>query len=210
MAFHIPRPKPWWTPRYVVNRVRWMFWQKRHPDKPWLTPAYVRFIEQWLSPRDVLVEFGSGRSTAWFAEHVGQVISVEHNPQWHQIVQGRITQQGLRNIRYFLSEPAPGPYVGAADAALDGKANAILIDGVCRDACAIWALKRITPGGLIMIDNAERYLPNPAGSSVIQGLRPDAPPATADWQAFAEATRSWRKVWFGNGVTETLICFAPA
>lgn len=102
MAFHIPRPKPWWTPRYVINRVRWMFWQKRHPDKPWLTPAYVRFIEQWLSPRDVLVEFGSGRSTAWFASHVAQVISVEHNPQWHRIVQQRITQRIVRDGSWKL------------------------------------------------------------------------------------------------------------
>ncbi len=34
----------------------------------------------------VLFEFGSGNSTLFFAERVKNVISVEHNKEWYQIV----------------------------------------------------------------------------------------------------------------------------
>ncbi len=202
----IPIPRRFWTPRYIVNRLRWVLWQHRHPDAPWLVPEAVRFLDQWLRSTDVLVEFGSGRSTVWFARRAGRIISVDHDRRWYERVRGRLGIEGASNVDYFLADPAAQTYIAAVESALDGLADVILVDGACRDACAVWALDRLRPGGLIIVDNANWYLP--CRSSAPSSLGPDAEPRTADWRRFLEATSPWRRIWLSNGVADTLILFA--
>ncbi len=204
----VPIPRRFWTPKYIVNRLRWVLWQHRHPDAPWLVPEAVRFLDQWLRPTDVLVEFGSGRSTLWFARRAGRIISVDHDRRWYERVRGRIGSVGASNVDSFLADPAAETYIAAAETALDGPADVILVDGACRDACAVWALDRLRPGGLIIVDNANWYLP--CNSSAPASLGPDAELGTADWRYFWKATSRRRRLWFSNGVADTLILFGEA
>jgi hypothetical protein len=55
------------TPRYVYHRTRQLFYERAHPADPWLTPAAIGLLSTLLRPADTGVEFGSGRSTLWFA-----------------------------------------------------------------------------------------------------------------------------------------------
>ena len=191
-----------------------MRWQQSHPLDPWLTRDAVAFLRDWLRPGDLMVEFGSGRSTIWFARQVtpqGHIISVEHHAAWHREVTMRLDAAGLRNVSYFLSPEEPGPYVGAADAALrsrGGLADVILVDGRMRDHCAVWALDHVKPGGLIVVDNVQRYLPHASQSPT--ALPPHAAPASALWKEFAERTRNWRTYWTSDDVEDTAFYFAPA
>jgi len=75
-----------WTPRYIAARMNEMLYQKRYPDHPWLTQMAVKILESWLKPNDVGAEFGSGRSTVWFAKRVPSLISVENDPNWYNRV----------------------------------------------------------------------------------------------------------------------------
>jgi hypothetical protein len=65
------------TPRYVCNRTRQYLYERRHPDAQWLTPAAIGLLGSLLRPTDGGAEFGSGRSTIWFAERVTGLTSIE-------------------------------------------------------------------------------------------------------------------------------------
>jgi hypothetical protein len=64
------RPFAHWTPRYVKNRLALMAYERFNPEQPWLTRNMIEILENWLKPTDVGLEFGSGRSTTWFARRV--------------------------------------------------------------------------------------------------------------------------------------------
>ncbi len=204
--------KSHWTPRYVVNRLLLSRYQRAHPDQPWLTRTMIDFLTGYLRPTDLLVEFGSGRSTMWFAKRVAHVISAEHNEQWHAKVAGDLGSKGFRNVTYLRVDRDPAAYIAPVDAALrnhlaSGKADVILVDGINRDHAAMWALEHIKPGGLILVDNVNRHLPHPTHAPA--SLRADGPPDGPLWQRFSDATAAWRRTWTSDGVTDTAGFFAP-
>ena len=61
------------TPRYVYHRTRQLFYERAHPADPWLTPAAIGLLATLLRPADTGAEFGSGRSTLWFAARVAEL-----------------------------------------------------------------------------------------------------------------------------------------
>lgn len=71
-----------WTPRYVKNRIGVFYYQKIQPDQSWLTRSANEILNSWLTKSDIGLEFGSGRSTLWFAKRMAYLTSVEHDPVW--------------------------------------------------------------------------------------------------------------------------------
>lgn len=204
----LPLPKAHWTPRYIMSRMAWSSYQRRNPDAPWLTQAMIEFLKGYLRPTDTLVEFGSGRSTMWLARHVGRMISIEHHKAWHAKITGEMTAQGVKNIEYLNTSEAAADYVGAADKALgDAKADMILVDGIHREKCAIWALEHVKPGGMIVIDNVNWFIPHATFSPPKFGTHPHS--RLPEWQQFIEATKTWRRNWTSNNVSDTAAFFAP-
>ncbi|MBC7835114.1 MAG: class I SAM-dependent methyltransferase [Phycisphaerales bacterium] len=206
MALRIPKPRKHWTPRYIIDRMAWGLWQKRHPTEPWLVPGAVEFLGQWLRRTDTLVEFGSGRSTRWFAGKVGHITSIEHHPQWHVTVTGQLSQAGIKNVDYVLVKEDEAGYL-APLAHRGEKFDMVLVDGIHRDHCALWAFEHAKPGGLLVIDNANWYVP--CGSRSPASIALNGSPPTEMWKQFLEKTGVWRRVWFSSGVTDTLVMFVP-
>ena len=156
-----------WTPRYVYNRTRLMASEHARPEDPWLTPESVRLLSSMLRSADRGAEFGSGRSTIWFAERVGHLTSVEHNKQWYSTVSATLEARRLGNVEYFLS-PRDQPkelgdksaYARKALAFADSSVNFVLIDGLYREYATRFMIPKIKPSGLIIIDNVNWYLPS--------------------------------------------------
>ena len=208
----IPIPRRHWTPRYVVDRLRLALYQRRHPDLPWLTRDMNEFLTGYLTREHTLVEFGSGRSTIWFARRVGRIISCEHHRDWHTSVTQRMKDAGLDASTYIHAGEVPETYIAPATKALaeltkDGKADVILVDGIHRDHCALWALDHVRPGGVILVDNVNWFLPHEtrAPSSVGAGGKPH----TQIWQRFWDVVSKWDCKWTSDGVTDTAAFFAP-
>src|SRR5690242_753211 len=101
------RPSQLLRPRYVVDRVRLAVHQRMHPDAPWLTAAATAMLGDRLRPHHVGIEWGSGRSTLWFAERVGRLLSVEHHAGWHQAVSAQLSARGITNVDYRLCPCEP-------------------------------------------------------------------------------------------------------
>jgi hypothetical protein len=208
------RPVRHLTPRYLINRIKLMRYQKQYPTLPWLTIHANAFLSNYLQPKsDHGLEWGSGRSTVWFAKHLQSLISVEHDDLWYQQINSRLQSKSCKNVDYRfrpvvdVEHPTAdeiSAYAGVADELPNDSLDFVLVDGIMRDQCAIRAISKLRPGGLLVIDNVNWYLP------CISATRPaDGEASSPTWNAFREATSTWRRYWTSDGVTDTALFFKP-
>ena len=52
------------------------------PSTPLMCKEDINFIESFLSPTDIMLEWGSGGSTMYFAPKVSKYYSIEHDVTW--------------------------------------------------------------------------------------------------------------------------------
>jgi len=196
-----------WTPRYIRDRLAVMFDERANPGNPWLTRDAVRFLDQALMPTDVGLEFGSGRSSIWFASRIRHLTSVEDDPRWVANVTRMIDEQGLSSKIDYRFRRTKEEYVGELSRVADASIDFCLVDGSHRDECAMGVISKIRSGGLLVIDNINWYLPS--NTVAPASRRPADGCANAIWSSFADAVRGWRRYWTSNGVSNTCIWFKP-
>lgn len=193
-------------------------YERRNVDAPWLTHQMNEIPSTWLKPTDRGVEFGSGRSTAWLATNVAHVNTIEHNADWMNRVQTRVSQKGLSERVTLhlapitdadLEDPAQSRYVRLGRNITPGTLDFALVDGAFRDYCALVALQLLKPGGVLIIDNIERYLPREASHRAPRARSPRDGCQSAVWQEVETALQSWRHIWTSNGITETALWLKP-
>jgi predicted O-methyltransferase YrrM len=214
LAGRLPLLQPHRTPRYVYHRVREMRYQRSHPDAPWLTPAAIRLLGGLLRPTDRGAEFGSGRSTVWFASRVAALTSVEHDNEWHATVSARLKERGLDNVEYILAlEDQPmerggdSAYARTALGFADDSLDFALVDGHYRDYSAKFILPKLRPGGMLIIDNVNWYLP--CESKAPNSRTAQTGPATKVWTEVWQQLRAWPTIWTSSGVWDTAIFLRP-
>lgn len=196
-----------WTPRYIYDRLSQIVYQRRHPDAPWLGHEMMRILESWLMPDDRGLEWGSGRSTIWFAERIGSLVSVEHNPAWYSRVNAELKAKGLQTVEYHLCKNED-EYSNVANAFSSESFDFCLVDGVARDECALAAISLIKPGGIVIVDDFNRYLPTQTRSPFSR--RPEEGPETERWAVYQDRVKAWRRIRTTNGVTDSALWVKPA
>jgi len=121
---------------------------------PWLTYPFVDFIRPSLRKDMVVIEFGAGQSTLFWARHVERVFSVEDNPAWFSELKPQLPGNAQVLLQTF--DPAkPHLYAQAADQML-GTADMVLVDGPERDMTLRMAPRLLRAGGVVVLDNAGR------------------------------------------------------
>jgi hypothetical protein len=200
------------TPRYLLDRTVLLGHEIRSPQLPWLTIQAVRILATALRRQDRGLEWGSGRSTSWLAQRTCSLVSVESSFEWYQHVGAVLRGQGLANVDYrFIpaSETRRMPpstqdlaYAEIASEFTSESLDYVLIDGIRRDECALRSVGLVKMGGILILDNAERYLPFPSRSP--ERLLTDPQPA---WREFLQRVAGWRMIWTSNGVTDTALWF---
>lgn len=203
-----------WTPRYIKDRLAEMYYQRSFPDYPWLTKAANQMLDSYLSESDMGLEFGSGRSTLWFAKRSKHLTSVESDEIWYKMISQKLKDAGQHNVDYrlFPKEVADdnggdAAYVKIIDRFENNSLDFVLVDGVYRDFCALKVLPKIRPGGLLIIDNVNWYLPSntysPFSRTFAQG------PDGSTWNNVYQSISRWKKIWTSSGVTDTAFFFKP-
>jgi predicted O-methyltransferase YrrM len=204
-----------WTPTYIYDRLAVIRYEKKHPDAPWITASMISILEDWLRPADVGLEFGSGRSTVWFASRVARLTSVEHNPVWHEIVSKRLAAKMLQDrVDYRLCDDGLGDTADTRYAKVVGEFQVrsldfVFVDGRSRDHIALASLEKIKPGGALIIDNINWYIPHspkprsPASRDAADGC------ASPVWGKVVEQVKGWRLIWTTNGVSDTALWTKP-
>lgn len=175
------RDVPMWLesrshPNYLMTKpLPWL----SLPAIRWLN----NYLRQLTNPK--VFEYGSGGSTLYWNLKGCDCVSIEHNELWYRemnarihacsdvvvrlvkpdIVQGR--QPGDADycpadpLRYQSSDPqfrhcSFENYVRQIDSFPDEGFNLILIDGRARTSCLLHSVKKVRPGGAIILDNADR------------------------------------------------------
>jgi len=178
-------------------------------------------LERWLTRDHVGIEWGSGRSTLWFAARVRRLLSVEHHPGWHEFVSSSLAGHGLTNVDYRLCpcepERAESPewiaamfaseYVRAIDALEPKSLDFALVDGMYRSVCALAVLPKLRSGALLIVDNVNWFLPSASRAPSSRGIADS--PLSPTWERFANAVCGWEMRWTENGVADTAIWTAP-
>jgi predicted O-methyltransferase YrrM len=205
---HLQQRFAHWTARYAVDRLRHELFLRTHPEAPWFVPSAIQALDSALKSSDIVLEFGSGRSTTWFARRAKQVISVDHDPEWHGKVAADLAKLGLTNVRQLLCSREG--YLSIFSQLGPETIDLVIDDATQRDHVALESLSRLSPGGLLVIDNADRYLPHHSGlesPTAVPVRRRDY--ASETWKAFGERTRAWRRFWLSTGVWDTVIFVKP-
>ena len=141
---------------------------------PWLTFEAIRWLASNMDSSMRVFEYGSGGSTLFFARRVLEVVSVEHDPEWHTRTAEALAAAGVRNCTYLLRPPEPqmdarfassdpayegldfAAYVAAVDDYPDESFDLVSVDGRARTACVLAARSKVKPGGLLLLDNSDR------------------------------------------------------
>jgi hypothetical protein len=206
------RPLGHLTPRYIANRLALAAFERRNPDLPWLTADMIAILDSWLLRSDVGLEFGSGRSTKWFASRVSHLTSVEDNREWYERVKPQVSHL---QVNYYLFEDGStksdaSDYVAVVNGMEDDSLDFCLVDGSARDHCALASLKKLKSGGILIIDNVNWYIPrqpkksfSPNGRTIQDGY------ASSVWEIVGKEISSWRNIWTTNGVTDTAFWVKP-
>jgi hypothetical protein len=190
-------------PQYAIPRIARAWFERRNPDVPWLSPGAILLLDNWLKSSDRGMEWGSGRSTMWFAKRVEHVLSVEDNQQWHGIVHEKLAGAGVsgkvdqRFVACELGdheEVTSHPYINVATELADSSLDFSLVDGKLRYGCLLAVLPKIKVGGLLILDNANRYVPNRflGGHSTVHFPRNE--PYSPAWAALLEKLAAWRSI----------------
>jgi len=105
-----------------------------------------KFIEKYLRPEDILLEWGSGSSTLYFSGLIKEVVTIEHDKDWVDTIQKLISFYDIKNIKQYLvpahsPDPIPCRYEQFKDYVEFPKKEKlkftrILIDGRARKYCA--------------------------------------------------------------------------
>ena len=193
------------SPRYIVNKLSQWLYERRHPDHPWLTRDAIALLAAHIGPGQRGFEWGSGNGSRWFAKRSASLVSVEHNSAWYTTVRQGHTDAGITNVDYrFVEEPH---YTAVIDEFADESFDYVLVDGLFRDQAFLKSIPKLKPGGWIIFDNANWYLPSdsktPHSRSRLDG------PASALFGKVAEQTAAWTTYWTSNGVNDTAIFIKP-
>lgn len=189
---------------YIYNRIRVILDEVINPESPWLTKEAVALLTQLIRPSDIGVEFGSGRSTKWFAKRLAKLTSIESSREWFDKVNSNIKTEGLVDKVTYIYIENEEEYAKFALNLPDGSVDFCLIDGDVRDQCALNMVDKMRVGGILVIDNVNWYIPNnetisPDSRRTVDGFESEC------WYDFSLRTQEWRRLWTSNGVTDTAI-----
>lgn len=152
---------------------------------PWMSFDAIDYLKNYLKNISGahLFEYGSGGSTLFWLTQGAKVVSIEHDPLWYALV-NKYTGQ-TEDLDYRLIEPefrgrdwektsdAANPddyatadeklrnysfrqYVRQIDSFPDNYFDIIIIDGRSRPACIKHSVSKVAPGGVVVLDNADR------------------------------------------------------
>jgi hypothetical protein len=118
---------------------------------PWYTYPAIEYLDQLDLNGMKIFEYGCGNSSLYFLNRGALVTSVEHDEAW-------LSQ--VKNDKHLGHEVILRKDVVSYSQAIlesDQEYDIIVIDGIFRNECAESSLKRLSPGGVIILDNADWY-----------------------------------------------------
>lgn len=193
--------KTWrFNPIYVYSKLKSEKYFKENNDLPWLAEDANNFLKSNINKNMCVLEFGSGRSTKFFAQRVKEVFSREHDNSWYSQVSNEL--KSLENVQYDYFENLDD----YADVSIlkDSYFDIVLVDGRNRGNCLLNSIPKLKQGGVLILDNSERYLDYKTSAPAKYVL----PERSKEWEnAEKILNESFWRIKMTNYVTDTLFFF---
>jgi predicted O-methyltransferase YrrM len=141
-------PAAWWRAKRGAT-----------PERPWIVPSAISFLRRRMRSDWSVLELGAGRSTPWFARRAGRVISLEDNEFWAEQTRERLGELGIENVELRWL-PVDG-FASEVEALPDATFDLVVVDFleapmVSRIEVLNPAMKKVKPGGLLLLDDSDR------------------------------------------------------
>jgi precorrin-6B methylase 2 len=163
-------------------KMYYMLFKLRFPDTPWTSQASVIIFNNLLKENMTGLEYGSGKSTVYFASRVKHLVSIEHDKNWFEQIKKTLQKENIKNVDYrYVSKNKKPSYYDLPDIFREKHGipkfhvrrefesyynivrefpenhfDFILIDGRARVECAINSIDKLKPNGILVLDNSER------------------------------------------------------
>jgi hypothetical protein len=149
--------------------------------RAWLTFAAERALDAAVGKGTRAFEWGTGGSTPALVDRGASLVSVDSDEAWGTIVGDRLPDGADWTLHAIAPEVDPSAlnrsaadpaaytsaspgyasmtfraYASAIDRYPDGHFDVVLIGGRSRPSCLVHALPKLAPGGLLVLDHAER------------------------------------------------------
>lgn len=131
---------------------------------PWFVHGFLEVLKTWDLSQTIVLEYGGGRSTAWWATKAELVVTVEATEAFRDSIMDEIIEKDLlRKVRLVFApsnEDTTDPekvkyYVNSPDGVI-AKPNygIVVVDGIMRHECTVKALEILSKtGGRLIVDN---------------------------------------------------------
>jgi hypothetical protein len=130
--------------------------------QPWLPFDLADQLKTMVSRSSAVFEYGGGGSTAWFADHAGSVVTVEHEDEWYAKLASEFAGNPRVTLIHRGSDDDYHDYVHAIDAYPSDSFDVVVVDGRARVRCVERAATAVKPGGLLLLDDVDRSRYAPA------------------------------------------------
>lgn len=185
---------------------------------PWITFKARLWLENYLKFNMSIFEYGSGGSTIFISKRVKEVISIEHDKEWYQIISKEIENQHINNCQLLFVEPEtelsnredysdPDNYVSffsiyrkmnfrryvlSINEFPDDYFDLVFVDGRARPSCITNSIPKIRHGGYLMLDDSERKIYSP-GKKLLSEWPSKSYYGFKPYGIFPSETTVWRK-----------------
>jgi SAM-dependent methyltransferase len=138
----------------------WGHFTYRVAREPWMTRPAIRYLDRLIRRTWTVIEFGSGYSTVWLARRCATLTSLEDDPQWYDRAVELIAGEHCNNATLRLEPQTafPGLIADWPDQSID----LVIVDCADRDGgasrlrCVDASIRKIRPGGYLVLDDSDR------------------------------------------------------
>lgn len=121
-------------------------------EVPWMNYSIVNLLKDRLNKDHTLFEFGSGYSTLFYSSLVKQVISIEYDQQWFDLMQAKIPD----NVSLVFKDKDIDAHYCRAICEHEQLFDIVIVDGRDRLNCLKQAVAKLSDGGVIILDDSAR------------------------------------------------------
>lgn len=143
---------------YAKSALKQRAVSKNGEPLPWYSYPSIDFLKHRNYQNKIILEFGGGQSTLWWAKIAKHVVTLEGDKQWYEKIKEKIQknvdlchvsmackEQNIKNVTDYLASKEYSKY------------DVIIIDGLYRYEMIKIALAYMQEDGLIICDNAEGF-----------------------------------------------------
>lgn len=130
---------------------RWECVDSEENKIPWYTYPAIEYLNGIDFSQQLVFEYGSGNSSAYWSKKAKSVFSVEHNKEWYLKVKSGLAENQV--IELCESEDQ---YLDAIKK-IPGKIDVIIIDGKYREKCVKLVKEHISDNGIVILDNSDWF-----------------------------------------------------